>query len=269
MKLSDYIVERLVGWGVRHVFLVTGGGAMHLNNSIGGDPRLQYVCNHHEQASAMAAEAYARVTGQTGVINVTTGPGGINALNGVFGAWTDSVPVLIISGQVKRETCMRSRGITGLRQLGDQEVDMVSMVANLTKYAVMIDDPQSLRYHLERAWHLTQSGRPGPCWLDIPVDVQAASVDPDKLRAYDPAEDHAVQSGTIDSSPLQAHCQEPAFVRPTPSLNLANFFIAWAFRCPPHGRTMSSPPTILFFAGARERSAIARETSPCKTPTCF
>jgi acetolactate synthase-1/2/3 large subunit len=181
---------------------------MHLNNSIGGDPRLQYVCNHHEQASAMAAEAYARVTGQTGVINVTTGPGGINALNGVFGAWTDSVPVLIISGQVKRETCMRSRGITGLRQLGDQEVDMVSMVANLTKYAVMIDDPQSLRYHLERAWHLTQSGRPGPCWLDIPVDVQAASVDPDKLRAYDPAEDHAVQSGTIDSSPLQAHCQE-------------------------------------------------------------
>jgi acetolactate synthase-1/2/3 large subunit len=208
MKLSDYIVERLVSWGVRHIFLVTGGGAMHLNNSIGGDPRLQYVCNHHEQASAMAAEAYARVTGQPGVINVTTGPGGINALNGVFGAWTDSVPMLILSGQVKRETCMRSQGITGLRQLGDQEADIVAMVANITKYAVMVDAPQSIRYHLERAWHLAQSGRPGPCWLDIPVDVQAASIDPDKLRKYDPAEDELAQAGAGNSSLLANQCKE-------------------------------------------------------------
>ena len=206
MKLSDYIVERLAGWGVRHIFLVTGGGAMHLNDSIGKEPRIHYVCNHHEQASAMAAEAYARISGQPGVVNVTTGPGGINALNGVFGAWTDSIPMLVVSGQVKRETCMRAQGITGLRQLGDQEADIIAMVANITKYAVMIDDPLSIRYHLERAWRLAQSGRPGPCWLDIPVDVQAALVDPATLRAYDPTEDEPTQDG--DSSRLTSDCRE-------------------------------------------------------------
>jgi acetolactate synthase-1/2/3 large subunit len=206
MKVSDYIVERLAEWGVRHIFLVTGGGAMHLNDSIGKEPRIQYVCNHHEQASAMAAEGYARISGQPGVVNVTTGPGGINALNGVFGAWTDSVPMLVISGQVKRDTCMRTQGITGLRQLGDQEADIIAMVANITKYAVMIDDPQSIRYHLERAWRLAQSGRPGPCWIDIPVDVQAASIDPVGLRGYNPAED-TDQSGGADSSQLQSDCR--------------------------------------------------------------
>jgi acetolactate synthase-1/2/3 large subunit len=218
MKLSDYIVGQLADWGVRHIFLVTGGGAMHLNDSIGKEPRIQYVCNHHEQASAMAAEAYARISGQPGVINVTTGPGGINAINGVFGAWTDSVPMLVISGQVKRETCMRAQGITGLRQLGDQEVDIVAMVEKITKYAVMIDDPLSIRYHLERAWHLSQSGRPGPCWLDIPVDVQATSIDPANLRGFDPAEDAhtriAFAQDNIDnqspltSSALASSCRE-------------------------------------------------------------
>lgn len=218
MKLSDYIVGQLADWGVRHIFLVTGGGAMHLNDSIGKEPRIQYVCNHHEQASAMAAEAYARVSGQPGVINVTTGPGGINAINGVFGAWTDSVPMLIISGQVKRETCMRSQGITGLRQLGDQEADIVGMVAGITKYAVMIDDPLTVRYHLERAWHLAQSGRPGPCWLDIPVDIQAASIDPASLRSYDPesydrAEDELRQDQIGEGKDnnlrsLESYCRE-------------------------------------------------------------
>src|ERR1700682_216175 len=120
MKLSDYIVGRLADWGVHHIFLVTGGGAMHLNDSIGKVPRIQYVCNHHEQASAMAAEAYARISGQPGVVNVTTGPGSINALNGVFGAWTDSIPMVVISGQVKRETCKTITGFDNLRQLGDQ-----------------------------------------------------------------------------------------------------------------------------------------------------
>ena len=141
MKLSDYLVGQLADWGVRHIFLVTGGGAMHLNDSIGKEARIQYVCNHHEQASAMAAEGYARITGQPGVVNVTTGPGGINALNGVFGAWTDSVPMLVISGQVKRETCMRAQGLTGLRQLGDQEADIIAMVSGITKYAAFVDDP--------------------------------------------------------------------------------------------------------------------------------
>jgi acetolactate synthase-1/2/3 large subunit len=208
MKLSDYIVGRLADWGVRHIFLVTGGGAMHLNDSIGKEPRIQYVCNHHEQASAMAAEAYARISGQPGVVNVTTGPGGINALNGVFGAWTDSVPMLVVSGQVKRETCMRTQGITGLRQLGDQEADIVAMAATITKYAVTVDDPVSIRYHLERAWHLAQSGRPGPCWLDIPVDVQAATIDPVALRAYDPAQDELAQDDTCEPSVLRNHCRE-------------------------------------------------------------
>jgi acetolactate synthase-1/2/3 large subunit len=213
MKLSDYIIERLADWGVRHIFLVTGGGAMHLNDSIGKEPRIQYVCNHHEQASAMAAEAYARVSSRPGVINVTTGPGGINAINGVFGAWTDSIPMLVISGQVKRETCMRAQGIAGLRQLGDQEVDIVAMVDKITKYTVMIDDPLSIRYHLERAWHLIQSERPGPCWLDIPVDVQAALIDPANLRAYNPAEDISLQDSASNQpaltlSALTSSCRE-------------------------------------------------------------
>jgi acetolactate synthase-1/2/3 large subunit len=204
MKLSDYIAQQLAEWGVRHIFLVTGGGAMHLNDAIGKEARLHYVCNHHEQASAMAAEAYARISGQPGVVNVTTGPGGINALNGVFGAWTDSVPMLLISGQVKRETCMRSLGLTGLRQLGDQEVDIIALASNMTKYAAFIEDPRSIRYHLERAWHLAQSGRPGPCWLDIPVDVQAAIIEPAELRPYDPAEDVGSAPGPV----LPSQCQE-------------------------------------------------------------
>jgi len=189
VKLSDYVTGRLAGWGVRDVFLVPGGGAMHLNDSIGGEPRLRYICTHHEQAAAMAAECYARVSGRTGVINVTTGPGGINALNGVFGAWTDSVPLLILSGQVKRETCMAWTGATNLRQLGDQEVDIVRMAKPVTKYAVLADDPASIRYHLEKAWFLASAGRPGPCWIDIPVDVQSARIDAESLRGYDPAED--------------------------------------------------------------------------------
>jgi len=188
MKLSDYILGQLREWGAHHVFLVTGGGAMHLNDSV-GTSGLRYVCTHHEQAAAMAAEGYARITGTPGVLNVTTGPGGINALNGVFGAWTDSIPMLILSGQVKRETCMSTYGLTNLRQLGDQEVDIIRMVRGITKYSVFVDDPDSIAYHLERAWHLAQTGRPGPCWLDIPVDVQSAQINPAALRRYDPAED--------------------------------------------------------------------------------
>jgi acetolactate synthase-1/2/3 large subunit len=188
-KLSDYVAGRIADWGVQDVFLIPGGGAMHLNDSFGREPRLRYICNHHEQASAMAAECYARVTGKTAVLNVTTGPGGINALNGVFGAWTDSVPMLIVSGQVKRETCMSLTGMLHIRQLGDQEVDIVRMAGGITKYAVLVSDPASIRYHLEKAWHLAASGRPGPCWIDIPVDVQSARIDETSLRGYDPAED--------------------------------------------------------------------------------
>lgn len=188
MKLSDYIFSQLRQWGARHVFLITGGGAMHLNDSV-GTSGLSYVCTHHEQAAAMAAEGYARIARKPGIVNVTTGPGGINSLNGVFGAWTDSIPMLIISGQVKRETCMATYGLTELRQLGDQEVDIIRMVRGITKYSVFVNDAESIVYHLGRAWHLAQSGRPGPCWLDIPVDVQSAQIDPAQLRRYDPSED--------------------------------------------------------------------------------
>jgi len=190
IRVADYIIQTLADQGVRHVFMVTGGGAMHLNDAIGREKRIQYICNHHEQASAMAAEGYARTTGKLGFVNVTAGPGGVNALNGVFGAFTDSVPMLVVSGQVKRETCLRTFQLTGkLRQFGDQEVDIVHMVANMTKYAVMVSVPEDIRYHLERAIHLATTGRPGPCWLDVPVDVQGSQIDPSSLRGYDPGED--------------------------------------------------------------------------------
>jgi acetolactate synthase-1/2/3 large subunit len=191
MKLSDYVFGRLQEWGATHIFLVTGGGAMHLNDSI-GTSGLEYICTHHEQAAAMAAEGYARITNTPGLLNVTSGPGSINALNGVFGAWTDSIPMLILSGQVKRETCMQTYGITNLRQLGDQEVDIIRMVKGITKYAVWVNEPETIAYHLERAWYLARNGRPGPCWLDIPVDVQSAQIDETKLKHYDPSEDALV-----------------------------------------------------------------------------
>ena len=206
IKLSDYVVQKMADWGVRHVFMMTGGGAMHLNDSIGREGRLHYICQHHEQAAAMAAEGYARITGTPGVVNVTTGPGGINALNGVFGAWTDSIPMLVLSGQVKRQTCMATSGTRGLRQLGDQEVDILSMVCGITKYSALVADPSTIRYHLERAWHLCNSGRPGPCWLDIPIDVQSAMIDEDTLKGYDPAEDALPHDAVL----LHGQCVEIA-----------------------------------------------------------
>lgn len=197
MRLADYIFQTLADRGVRHVFMVTGGGAMHLNDAIGREKRIQYICNHHEQACAMAAEGYARFSGQVGVVNVTTGPGGINALNGVFGAWTDSVPMLVISGQVKRETCMAFNDVPGLRQLGDQEADIIGMVRGITKYAAIVREPETIRFHLEKALHLAASGRPGPCWIDIPIDVQGARIDPEKLEGYNPETANLLRSDAL------------------------------------------------------------------------
>ncbi len=203
-RVADYIFDHLADVGTKHVFLITGGGAMFLNDALGRCPRLQYICCHHEQACTMAAEAYARVSGRVGVVSVTTGPGGINALNGVFGAFADSVPMLVISGQVKLETCMASYNLPHLRQLGDQEVDIVRMVRGIAKYAVLVTDPKTIRYHLERALHLAQSGRPGPCWIDVPVDVQSAMIDPETLRGYDPSED----TTPTDREALAAVCRD-------------------------------------------------------------
>ncbi len=171
MKLSDYVVERVAAWGVRHVFMVPGGGAMHLNDSLGHRTDVTAVSNLHEQASAIAAEAYAKTTNNLGVALVTTGPGGTNAVTGVAAAWLDSTPCLFISGQVKRAD---RKADSGLRQLGVQEIDIVSIVQSITKFAVTVMDPSTIRYHLEKAHFLAKSGRPGPVWLDIPLDVQAA-----------------------------------------------------------------------------------------------
>ena len=176
MRVADYIFQFLADHGVRHVFLVTGGGAMFLNDALGKEKRIRYICNLHEQACAMAAEGYARVSGKPGVISVTTGPGGTNALTGVAGAWLDSVPMLILSGQVKTSTTVSACPELHLRQLGDQELNIVDVVRPITKYAKMITDPAEIAGELQKAWHICQEGRPGPVWLDIPLNVQSASM---------------------------------------------------------------------------------------------
>lgn len=186
MRVADYIAQFLADRGAEHVFMVTGGGAMHLNDAFGRQTRLRYICCHHEQACSMAAESYARLSGRPAVVNVTTGPGGINALNGVYGAYTDSVPMIVVSGQVKRETCMAFHDVPGLRQLGDQEADLISMVKGITKSAELVRDPRDIRRVMERAWHEATTGRPGPAWVDVPVDVQGAQVEPANLEGFTP-----------------------------------------------------------------------------------
>jgi acetolactate synthase I/II/III large subunit len=183
LKLSDYIFQFVAELGIKHVFMLSGGGAMHLDDSLGRCKQIEYVCNLHEQACAIAAEAYAKVTSDLGVALVTTGPGGTNSITGVAGAWLDSTPCLFISGQVKRPDL---KGTSGLRQLGVQEVDIVSLVAPITKYAVTVTDPSSIRYHLEKAVYLARRGRPGPVWIDVPLDVQAAPIDESTLPKFEP-----------------------------------------------------------------------------------
>jgi len=184
----DYIADWLVKKNIKHVFTVTGGGAMHLNDAFGKHPKLKCIYNHHEQASAMAAESYARINRNIALVCVTSGPGGTNAITGVLGGWLDSIPMLIISGQVRFNTTVRSTGLN-LRQLGDQEFDITRLVAPITKYAEMVIDPYEILYHLEKAYYRAVNGRPGPCWLDIPLDVQGAVIDTKKLKHYNPRED--------------------------------------------------------------------------------
>ena len=188
VKLAVWVAEQLAAAGIRDVFMITGGGAMHLNHSLGTHAALTTTFCHHEQALTMAAEAYYRLTNRLAVVNVTSGPGGTNAITGVYGAFVDSIGMLVISGQVKIETTVRHTGLP-LRQYGDQELDIEPIVRPLTKYATMVTDPRSIRYHLEKALYLATAGRPGPVWLDIPLDVQAAQIDPDDLLpGFDPAE---------------------------------------------------------------------------------
>lgn len=210
MRLSDYVAQTLYTHGVRHVFMLTGGGAMHLNDAMGRVDGLRYVCCHHEQALAMAAEAYTRLGGVPAALNVTTGPGGINALNGVHGAYTDSIAMIVVSGQVKRETLAKNSPVR-LRQLGDQEADIVAMVTPITKFAALVEDPRDIRYLLEKAIWLATTGRPGPVWLDIPIDVQAAPIEVDTLHGFDPVRegygrDYALPAeyGWLTGEPLRA-----------------------------------------------------------------
>ena len=184
IKLSDYLVKKLEKYGIRHVFMVTGGGAMHLDDSFGQSKKIKRIFNHHEQGSALAAEGYARTNQQLAVACVTTGPGGLNCLNGVFGAWTDSAPILFISGQVKTSTTLSSCPEIQLRQLGDQEVNIVRVVQPLTKYAKMVTDPYEIEAILDEAIYHATTGRPGPVWVDIPINIQAAPIDPKKLKKF-------------------------------------------------------------------------------------
>ena len=186
-KVAKYLADFFVDRGVDHVFTVTGGGAMHLNDALGHKEGLESIYNHHEQACSIAAEGYARLTGQPALVCVTSGPGGTNAITGVLGAWQDSIPMFVVSGQVKRATLTSSTEVP-LRQLGDQEFQIIPCVSGMTKFAEMITDPQDIRYLLEKAWHICRTGRKGPVWLDIPIDVQAAVVETETLRGFDPSE---------------------------------------------------------------------------------
>jgi acetolactate synthase-1/2/3 large subunit len=217
-KLSDYIMQFVADQGVRHVFLVTGGGAMHLNEALARCTALTPVCNSHEQASAICAEAYAKATNNLSVAMVTTGPGGTNAVTGVAGAWLDSTPVLFISGQVKRPDRMfdANGNPLGMRQLGVQEVDIVSIVKPITKYAVTVLDPAQIRYHLEKAVHLATTGRPGPVWIDVPLDVQASPLEnPETLKGFDPgAENRPACATDLQEQVRQAITQLNTSERP-------------------------------------------------------
>lgn len=186
VRVADYIANFLADHGITDIFTITGGGAMHLNDAFGHNDRIKCMYNHHEQACAMEAEGYTRTNGRMTAICVTTGPGGTNALTGVLGAWLDSIPMIIVSGQVKFETTVRSLPELNLRQLGDQEFDITKCVSSMTKYAKMVTVPEEIKYHLEKALFLAQNGRPAPVWLDIPMNIQSAIVETDNLMVYNP-----------------------------------------------------------------------------------
>lgn len=192
MKLSDYVISFIAEQSVGHVFLLPGGGCMHLADSLGRESRVKYVACLHEQAAAVAADGYAQYTGNLGVALVTTGPGSTNAVTGVAGSWIESVPLLIISGQVKTPDIKPS---SDMRMLGFQEVDITAIVKPITKYAITVTDASSIRYHMEKAVYLARSGRPGPVWVNIPLDVQAQCVEPEHLRGFSPSELDMVSAG--------------------------------------------------------------------------
>jgi len=188
MKLSDYVAEFIQKEVADSVFLLSGGGIMHLVDSI-GNSKLKVYCCHHEQGAVIAAEGYGRIKNSPGVAVVTTGPGGTNAITGMAGAWLDSVPMMVIAGQVKRDNITpRKNGVPVVRQIGFQELNLVDMVKPITKYAVTVENEKDIGYHLEKALYLATHGRPGPVWVEIPLDVQAEEIEPENLKSFNPAE---------------------------------------------------------------------------------
>lgn len=192
-RLADYVADFLVNHGIKDCFMVTGGGAMHLNDALGHKQGMHCLFNHHEQACAIAAESYSRINNKMAALCVTTGPGGTNAITGVVGAWLDSVPMFVLSGQVRYDTTARymSQFVDGLpiRAIGDQEFDITKAVGCMCKYATMIEDPMQIRYALEKGFHLAVTGRRGPAWIDIPVNFQGMIIETDDLKGYDESED--------------------------------------------------------------------------------
>lgn len=207
IKLSKYIAKKLVELGIRHGFSVTGGGAMHLNNGLGHQAGLTMTYNHHEQACAMAAEAYARINNQIAVVCVTTGPGGTNAITGVLGGWLDSIPMFILSGQVRYDWTARYSNV-GIRAMGDQEFDICKSIECMTKYSEMVIEPMRIRYLIEKCMYLAMNGRPGPVWLDIPLDVQGAYIEEDELIGFDKENYEAGKDGWAVDSPYKTDIDE-------------------------------------------------------------
>lgn len=207
IKLSKYIAKKLVELGIRHGFSVTGGGAMHLNNGLGHQDGLTMTYNHHEQACAMAAEAYARINNQIAVVCVTTGPGGTNAITGVLGGWLDSIPMFILSGQVRYDWTARYSNV-GIRAMGDQEFDICKSIECMTKYSEMVIEPMRIRYLIEKCMYLATNGRPGPVWLDIPLDVQGAYIEEDELIGFDKENYEAGKDGWASDSPYKTDIDE-------------------------------------------------------------
>lgn len=198
IRVSDYIAQFISDrLGVKDIFMLSGAGSMHLTDGVACNPKLRAICVHHEQSASMALEAYARTNENFGVGYFSTGPAALNALTGLGGAWQDTVPCLFISGQVKRSTCTHTEGVPGLRQFGVQELDIIPVVSSLCKYAVHLTQPEMVRYELEKAVSIAKSGRPGPVWIDIPMDVQSAKIDPKNLPAYTAAEQPPVASETV------------------------------------------------------------------------
>lgn len=196
VKIADWIAQYLVDQGIKYNFTVPGGGAMHLNVSFGHQEGLTNIFVQHEQSAAIAAEGYFRATNELPMVCCTTGPGGTNTLTGVLGAWLDSIPMLIISGQIRYATTARAAGIP-VRAMGDQEYDITPMVAHMTKYAEMIIDPKTVKYHIQKALYLAKTGRPGPVWLDVPLDIQGGYIDPEEFIEFNPQELEADQVPSV------------------------------------------------------------------------